>query len=92
MMFDAFELPALSLQVWCSLAEANCIPLPLWKEVLKAAMGRLDDSSVLVQRNALQLMQTMLAHNPFGPDLGLDNFLASLAKFEAKLKVRADDI
>lgn len=75
-------------QVWGSLAEANCIPLPLWKEVLRAAAGRLEDSSVLVQRNALQLMNHMMLHNPFGASLDVEHFLASLKKFEEKLKVR----
>lgn len=47
--------------------------------------GRLDDKSSLVRKEALRLLQGMMLHNPFGPQLPVDRFEATLVEHNAIL-------
>uniref|UniRef100_A0ACD5WMZ2 Uncharacterized protein n=1 Tax=Avena sativa TaxID=4498 RepID=A0ACD5WMZ2_AVESA len=74
------------LQVWAELCEENAISIGLWNEVASVASGRLEDKSAIVRKSALQLLITMLQHNPFGPQLRTATFEATLEKFKEKLQ------
>ncbi|KAG8079469.1 hypothetical protein GUJ93_ZPchr0007g4608 [Zizania palustris] len=73
------------LQVWAELCEENAISIGLWNEVASVASGRLEDKSAIVRKSALQLLITMLQHNPFGPQLRTATFEATLEKYKEKL-------
>ncbi|XP_015695348.1 condensin complex subunit 1 isoform X1 [Oryza brachyantha] len=74
------------LQVWAELCEENAISIGLWNEVASVASGRLEDKSAIVRKSALQLLITMLQHNPFGPQLRTTTFEATLEKYKEKLQ------
>jgi condensin complex subunit 1 len=74
------------LQVWAELCEENSISIGLWNEVASVASGRLEDKSAIVRKSALQLLITMLQHNPFGPQLRTSTFQATLEKYKDKLE------
>ncbi|KAG8099187.1 hypothetical protein GUJ93_ZPchr0013g37460 [Zizania palustris] len=74
------------LQVWAELCEENAISIGLWNEVASVASGRLEDKSAIVRKSALQLLITMLQHNPFGPQLRTATFEATLEKYKEKLQ------
>lgn len=74
------------LQVWAELCEQNAISIGLWNEVASVASGRLEDKSAIVRKSALQLLITMLHHNPFGPQLRTSMFEATLEKYKEKLQ------
>ncbi len=50
------------------------IPLSRLPDVVKLAVGRLDDKTAIVRKNSITLMHTLLAMNPFGPELDSDQF------------------
>ena len=66
------------LQTWEHLAQNRAIPLGHWQVVTSIATGRLEDKSSLVRKEAMRLMSCLMLHNPFGPALPLDKFVASL--------------
>ncbi|XP_020273026.1 condensin complex subunit 1 isoform X1 [Asparagus officinalis] len=74
------------LQVWAELCEEHAISIGLWNEVATVASGRLEDKSAMVRKSALNLLITMLQHNPFGPQLRVAAFEATLEKYKQKLK------
>ncbi|KAL2325982.1 hypothetical protein Fmac_025040 [Flemingia macrophylla] len=74
------------LQVWAELCEEHSISIGLWNEVVEVAAGRLEDKSAMVRKSALNLLIMMLQHNPFGPQLRLASFEATLDQYKRKLK------
>lgn len=74
------------LQVWAELCEEHAVPIGLWNEVASVASGRLEDKSAMVRKSALNLLITMLQHNPFGPQLRVVAFEATLEKYKEKLQ------
>ncbi|XP_058107000.1 condensin-1 complex subunit CAP-D2 [Magnolia sinica] len=74
------------LQVWAELCEEHAVSIGLWNEVASVASGRLEDKSAFVRKSALNLLITMLQHNPFGPQLRIASFEATLEKYKEKLK------
>ena len=74
------------LQTWQYLAENRAIPLGHWQVVTSVATGRLEDKSSLVRKEAMRLMGCLMLHNPFGPSLPLDKFVASLEIHSAMLE------
>ena len=46
--------------MWSALIEASCVDLCMWPELLKWLNERLQDSSVLVVKAALQTLNTMV--------------------------------
>ncbi|XP_078446806.1 binding protein isoform X2 [Wolffia australiana] len=70
------------LQVWADLCEEHAVSIGLWNEVAAMAAGRLEDKSAFVRKSALTLLITMLQHNPFGPELRIVAFEATLQKYK----------
>eukprot|EP00798_Chlamydomonas_sp_ICE-L_P013439 gene13439-19295_t len=79
------------LKGWGQLCRENCVPLPHLPEIMKRAQGRLGDSSVLVVKEALKLMQTLVECNPLGSDLAASKILATIREMEARLKAMPPD-
>lgn len=73
------------LQVWAELCEEHSVSVGLWNEVAAVAAGRLEDKSAIVRKSALNLLITMLQHNPFGPQLRASSFEATLEQYKKKL-------
>lgn len=73
------------LQTWAYLAENRAVPLGHWQVVTSIAVGRLEDKSSLVRKEALRLLGCLMLHNPFGPALPVDRFDASLAVHKSML-------
>lgn len=73
------------LQVWSELCEEHSVLIGLWNEVATVAAGRLEDKSAIVRKSALNLLIVMLQHNPFGPQLRISSFEATLDKYKNKL-------
>ncbi|KAK6941728.1 Condensin complex subunit 1, N-terminal [Dillenia turbinata] len=74
------------LQVWAELCEEHAISIGLWNEVAAIAAGRLEDKSAVVRKSALNLLIMMLQHNPFGPQLRMASFEATLEQYKKKLE------
>ncbi|KAJ1401699.1 HEAT repeat associated with sister chromatid cohesion protein [Sesbania bispinosa] len=74
------------LQVWAELCEEYAVSIGLWNEVAEVAAGRLEDKSAMVRKSALNLLIMMLQHNPFGPQLRVASFEATLDQYRKKLK------
>ncbi|XP_062112016.1 condensin-1 complex subunit CAP-D2 isoform X2 [Humulus lupulus] len=74
------------LQVWGELCEEHSVSIGLWNEVAEVAAGRLEDKSAIVRKSALNLLIMMLQHNPFGPQLRIASFEATLEQYKKKLK------
>lgn len=74
------------LQVWAELCEEHSVSIGLWNEVAEVAAGRLEDKSAIVRKSALNLLIMMLQHNPFGPQLRIASFEATLDQYKKKLK------
>ncbi|ESQ44369.1 hypothetical protein EUTSA_v10005748mg [Eutrema salsugineum] len=73
------------LQVWAELCEEHSVSIGLWNEVASISAGRLEDKSAIVRKSALNLLITMLQHNPFGPQLRIASFEATLEQYKIKL-------
>ncbi|XP_047316811.1 condensin-1 complex subunit CAP-D2 isoform X2 [Impatiens glandulifera] len=73
------------MQVWTELCEEYSISIGLWNEVSSVASGRLEDKSAIVRKSALNLLIMMLQHNPFGPQLRVSSFEATLEQYKKKL-------
>ncbi|XP_048321427.2 condensin-1 complex subunit CAP-D2 isoform X3 [Ziziphus jujuba] len=80
------------LQVWAELCEEHSVSIGLWNEVAEVAAGRLEDKSAIVRKSAINLLITMLQHNPFGPQLRIASFEATLEQYQKKLKELEPDI
>ncbi|KAK8588828.1 hypothetical protein V6N12_023241 [Hibiscus sabdariffa] len=74
-----------ALQVWAELCEEHSVSIGLWNEVAAVAAGRLEDKSAIVRKSALNLLIMMLQHNPFGPQLRIASFHATLEQYKKKL-------
>ena len=55
---------------------------------MSVAVGRLEDKSAIVRKQALLALASMLTFNPFAPQLPEDRFKATLEEYERKLKVQ----
>ena len=53
------------LQVWLHLCREKAIPLPRQRSVMSLTLGRLQDKSSIVRKNAVQLLSEFLTSNPF---------------------------
>lgn len=73
------------LQVWGELCEEHSISIGMWNEVAAVAAGRLEDKGAVVRKSALNLLIMLLQHNPFGPQLRIASFEATLEQYKKKL-------
>ncbi|CAL1352223.1 unnamed protein product [Linum trigynum] len=74
-----------TLHVWGELCEEHAISIGFWNEVATVAAGRLEDKSSIVRKAALSLLIMMLQHNPFGPQLQVGLFKATLEQYKKRL-------
>ncbi|CAL1385865.1 unnamed protein product [Linum trigynum] len=74
-----------TLHVWGELCEEHAISIGFWNEVATVAAGRLEDKSSIVRKAALSLLIMLLQHNPFGPQLQVGLFKATLEQYKKKL-------
>jgi condensin complex subunit 1 len=65
----------------------NAVPLAILSPVLKLAVGRLDDKSNLVRKNAIHVIKSFLERNPFAAKLSLEELES---RYDAKLKELSD--
>ncbi|XP_078064581.1 condensin complex subunit 1-like, partial [Mustelus asterias] len=54
-----------SLQVLSSIVQEKALPLKRFQTIVTLASGRLCDKSVIVCKNAIQLLAAIVANNPF---------------------------
>ncbi|XP_071805504.1 condensin complex subunit 1-like [Asterias amurensis] len=79
------------LQVWLHLCREKAIPLPRQRSVMSLTLGRLQDKSSIVRKNAVQLLSEFLTSNPFAAKLPVNELEATLEKEEEKLKAMMPD-
>ncbi|XP_054165417.1 condensin complex subunit 1-like [Oppia nitens] len=75
-----------ALQVWCTLCQAEVIPLPRLETLIEAVVGRLRDKSCFVRKYAVQFLNQFLTKNPFAAKLPLEMLKTYHQKEEEKLK------
>eukprot|EP00980_Cylindrotheca_fusiformis_P021683 scaffold8529_cov137-Cylindrotheca_fusiformis.AAC.13 len=68
------------LKAWISLVQSGSIPVKRVVSVTAFAIDRLKDKTVMVRKQALQLLTTLLENNPFLGDLDPEPFRAKLSE------------
>lgn len=76
-----------ALQVWCTLCQAEVIPLPRLETLIEAIVGRLRDKSCFVRKYAVQFLNQFLTRNPFAAKLTIDVLKTCHKEEEEKLQV-----
>ncbi|XP_053777864.1 condensin complex subunit 1 isoform X2 [Desmodus rotundus] len=74
------------LQLFTRIVQQKALPLTRFQAVVALAVGRLADKSVLVCKNAIQLLASFLANNPFSCKLSDADFAELLQKETQKLQ------
>lgn len=74
------------LQLFTRIVQQKALPLTRFQAVVALAVGRLADKSVLVCKNAIQLLASFLANNPFSCKLSDTDFAGLLQKETQKLQ------
>ncbi|KAK4295273.1 hypothetical protein Pmani_032152 [Petrolisthes manimaculis] len=72
-----------ALQVWSDLITEKAVPLSRQQRVLNLVLGRLQDKSLVVRKNAVQLLTAFIKGNPFAAKLPLEELES---QFETELK------
>jgi condensin complex subunit 1 len=62
------------------------IPLKFISSVTESGAGRLEDRTAQVRKYAIQLLTSLLVHNPFSPSLKLSEFCSQLSVIETQIK------
>ncbi|NXU65498.1 CND1 protein, partial [Horornis vulcanius] len=70
--------------------ENGALPLTQFQSVVSLAVGRLKDKSVIVVKNAIQLLAAFLSNNPFSSKLSCSDLDKPLEKEVQKLKEMRD--
>lgn len=78
---------AKALGIWCQMKKENVVPLIWQSRVVKYAVGRLEDKSSLVRKNAIQVVKSFLERNPYAAKLSLDELEK---RYEVKVKELSD--
>ncbi|KAB1254635.1 Condensin complex subunit 1 [Camelus dromedarius] len=73
------------LQLFTRIVQQKALPLTRFQAVVALAVGRLADKSVLVCKNAIQLLASFLANNPFSCKLSDTDLAGPLQKETQKL-------
>lgn len=91
-----------AVTLWTQLKQDNAVPLCWLSPVMKAAVGRLEDKSMLVRKNSIHLVKTFLERNPFAAKLSLEELekryeekleaLTNIRKAMAEEAEKADEI
>lgn len=74
------------LQLFARIVQQKALPLTRFQAVVALAVGRLADKSVLVCKNAIQLLASFLANNPFSCKLSDIDLAGPLQKEIQKLQ------
>lgn len=74
------------LQLFTRIVQQKALPLTRFQAVVNLAVGRLADKSVLVCKNAIQLLANFLANNPFSCKLSDTDLAGPLQKETQKLQ------
>lgn len=74
------------LQIWNHLKSEGAVPLSRIHQVLERAVGRLEDKSSLVRKNATLLLKSFLEHNPFSSRLTMEQLQAKYNEADANLQ------
>ncbi|XP_006814852.2 condensin complex subunit 1-like [Saccoglossus kowalevskii] len=78
------------LQIWLRICNARAIPLSRHKDVMNLTIGRLEDKSSLVRKQAIQLISVFLSSNPFAAKLPVQDLRTKLEEEKNKLKEMID--
>ncbi|XP_020849891.1 condensin complex subunit 1 isoform X2 [Phascolarctos cinereus] len=74
------------LQLFTRIVQQKALPLTRFQAVVTLAVGRLADKSVLVSKNAIQLLAAFLANNPYSCKLSDADLSTPLQKEAQKLQ------
>uniref|UniRef100_A0A8B9RWE7 Condensin complex subunit 1 n=1 Tax=Accipiter nisus TaxID=211598 RepID=A0A8B9RWE7_9AVES len=66
------------LQLFTRIVQCKALPLTQFQSVVSLAVGRLRDKSVVVAKNAIQLLAAFLSNNPFSSKVILTSTMAML--------------
>lgn len=71
-----------------SLSRNKAVPKKYIQLVCEEAVGRLEDKTSGVRKNAIQLLSHLMEHNPIGPELPLENFKRNFENLKKTLEER----
>ncbi|NWU98702.1 CND1 protein, partial [Upupa epops] len=74
------------LQLFTRIVQCKALPLTQFQSVVVLAVGRLKDKSVVVVKNAIQLLAAFLSNNPFSCKLSCNDLAEPLKKEVQKLE------
>ncbi|KAM8819961.1 condensin complex subunit 1 [Eudromia elegans] len=74
------------LQLFTRIVQSKALPLTQFQSVVSLAVGRLKDKSVVVVKNAIQLLAAFLSNNPFSCKLSCTDLVEPLKKEVQKLQ------
>ncbi|NXG62680.1 CND1 protein, partial [Hemiprocne comata] len=74
------------LQLFTRIVQCKALPLTQFQSVVSLAVGRLQDKSVVVVKNAIQLLAAFLSNNPFSCKLSCADLAEPLKKEVRKLQ------
>ncbi|XP_074964006.1 condensin complex subunit 1 [Phalacrocorax aristotelis] len=78
------------LQLFTRIVRCKALPLTQFQSVVSLAVGRLKDKSVVVVKNAIQLLAAFLSNNPFSCKLSCTDLAEPLKKETQKLQEMRD--
>ncbi|NXE81666.1 CND1 protein, partial [Cochlearius cochlearius] len=78
------------LQLFTRIVQRKALPLTQFQSVVSLAVGRLKDKSVVVVKNAIQLLAAFLSNNPFSCKLSCSDLAEPLKKEVQKLQEMRD--
>ncbi|NXK07890.1 CND1 protein, partial [Herpetotheres cachinnans] len=78
------------LQLFTRIVQCRVLPLTQFQSVVSLAVGRLKDKSVMVVKNAIQLLAAFLSNNPFSCKLSCTDLSEPLKKEVQKLQEMRD--
>ncbi|XP_074839699.1 condensin complex subunit 1 [Carettochelys insculpta] len=78
------------LQLFTRIVQQKALPLARFQAVVAVAVGRLQDKSVTVVKNAIQLLAAFLSNNPFSCKLSCADLAEPLKKEMQKLQEMRD--
>ncbi|XP_023801901.1 condensin complex subunit 1, partial [Cyanistes caeruleus] len=78
------------LQLFTRIVQCKALPLTQFQSAVSLAVGRLQDKSVIVVKNAIQLLAAFLSNNPFSSKLSCTDLEEPLKKEVQKLKEMRD--
>ncbi|XP_077998535.1 condensin complex subunit 1-like [Glandiceps talaboti] len=79
------------MQIWLRLCHEKVVPLNRYKDVVALTIGRLEDKSSIVRKQAIQLIRAFLAGNPFAATLPVEDLKTKLEEEKKKLEEMMPD-